>query len=283
MSITIEQLELVKKAKAGDIQSMDQLAKLVTPQLKAYIYRLTLDYDLTQDLTQDTLLDMVKSLWRLEKAKSFQAWLFRTALGKVQHHFRKKETRRKIRMSVIEKEHLLERVSYDLNDGLSYLQRKELSDVIFDAMKKLKMHYRNILTLRCLEQMSYAEIGMAMDCSELQSRVLFYRAKNSLRKLLLRQGYSRSALMTGIGLFGLITAPPELISAVPMVTATSLKVGIVPAVVGAITSNIGLALTTAVAAFAAYITIKNIVIVAVVFGIFILVIICNCFLGIQSD
>lgn len=283
MSMTIEQLELVKKAKAGDIQSMDQLAKFVTPQLKAYIYRLTLDYDLTQDLTQDTLLDMVKSLWRLEKAKSFQAWLFRTALGKVQHHFRKKETRRKIRMSVIEKEHLLERVSYNLNDGLSYLQRKELSDIIFDAMKKLKMNYRNILTLRCLEQMSYAEIGMAMDCSELQSRVLFYRAKNSLRKQLLRHGYSRGALMTGIGLFGLITAPAELVSSTPAVTATSLKVGVIPVIIGAITSNIGLAVTTTLAALAAYVTVKNILIIAIVLGIFVLAIICNCFLGTQTD
>ena len=89
--------------------------------------------------------------------------------------------------------------------------------------------------------------------------------------------------MTGIGLFGLITTPPELLSAVPMVTATSLKVGVIPAVIGAITSNIGLALTTAVAALAAYITIKNIVIVAVIFAIFILVIVCNCFLGTQTD
>jgi RNA polymerase sigma-70 factor (ECF subfamily) len=281
--MTIEQLELVKKAKNGDIQSMDQLAKLVTPQLQAYIYRLTLNYDLAQDLTQDTLLDMVKSLWRLEKAKSFKAWLFRTALGKVQHHFRDKEKKRKIQMSVIEKERLLERVSYDPSDGLSYTQRKELSDVIFEAMKKLKMNYRNILTLRCLEQMSYAEIAVAMDCSELQSRVLFYRAKNSLKKQLSLHGYSRSALMTGIGLFGLITTPPELISAVPIVTATSLKVGIIPTIVGAITSNIGLTLTTTVAAFAAYITIKNILIVTVVFGIFILLIIFNCFIGVSSD
>ena len=281
--MTIEHLELVKKAKNGDIQSMDQLAKAVTPMLQAYIYRLTLDYDLAQDLTQDTLLDMVKSLWRLEKAKSFQAWLFRTALGKAQHHFRDKERKRKIQMSAIEKEHLSERVSYDTNDGLSYTQRKELSDVVFEAMKKLRMHYRNILTLRCLEQMSYAEIALAMDCSELQSRVLFYRAKKSLRKQLCRHGYSRGALMTGIGLFGLITAPSEFISAVPAVTTTSLKVGMIPAVIGAVTSNIGLALTTAAAVLTAYITIKNIIIVAVIFGVFILVIICNCFLGVSSD
>ena len=186
-------------------------------------------------------------------------------------------------MSAIEKERLLERVSYDLSDGLSYTQRRELSDVIFEAMAKLKMNYRNILTLRCLEQMSYSEIAMAMECTELQSRVLFCRAKNSLRKQLLRHGYSRGALMTGIGLFGLITTPPELLSAVPMVTATSLKVGIIPAVIGAVTSNIGLALTTTAAALTVYITIKNIVIVAAIFGIFILVIICNCFLGTQTD
>jgi RNA polymerase sigma-70 factor (ECF subfamily) len=283
MAMTIEQLELVRHAKDGDIPSLEKLAEVVRPQLFAYIYRLTLDQDLSQDLTQDTLLDMVKSLWRLEKARKFQAWLFRTALGKVQHHYRDKKKGRKIQMSAIEREHLLDRASFELNDGLSYLQRKELSDVIFEAMKKLRMSYRNILTLRCLEQMSYSEIAMAMDCSEIQSRVLFYRAKKSLRKQLYRHGYSKNALLTGIGLFGLITAPAELIPSVPAVTITSMKVGMIPSIIGAITSNVGLALTATATVFAAYITIKNIVIVIAILAIASLTVLINCFLGTQTD
>ena len=77
--------ELIRQAHLGDQQSMNQLAQLVQGRLFAYIYRLTLNYDLAQDLSQETLLRMVESLKELKQVEQFWLWLYRTAMGKVQH------------------------------------------------------------------------------------------------------------------------------------------------------------------------------------------------------
>ena len=62
-------------------------------------------------------------------------------------------------MSTLDKEKLLQRVSESYGDGLKNLINKELSQAIVDAMAKLKLRHRNILVLRCCEQLPYSEIA----------------------------------------------------------------------------------------------------------------------------
>ncbi len=54
-------LKLIKQAQLGDRVSLERLAGLLGPKVYAYIYRLTLDYHLAEDLCQETLLELVKS------------------------------------------------------------------------------------------------------------------------------------------------------------------------------------------------------------------------------
>ena len=67
MDENMEYLGLVVQAQNGDQESMTRLAELAEGRILAYIYRLTLDYDLARDLFQETMLEMVRSLWRLRK------------------------------------------------------------------------------------------------------------------------------------------------------------------------------------------------------------------------
>jgi len=238
-------LNLIYDAQLGNQESMDRLAELVRDRLFAYIYRLTLNYDLTEDLLQETLLEMVKSLKELEHVDRFWFWLFRTAMGKVQHHFRRRQHRRMVQISAIEKERLLKRTKGDYNDGLNKMVRKELSEAILEAMRKLKIRYRNVLTLRCFEQMPFSEIAVLMNCNELRARVLFFRAKNSLKWHLSRRGFSKKFLLVGLALFGLITAPAKAASATTTVTAASLEAGFTATLIGALFSKLGVAFVTA--------------------------------------
>ncbi len=72
-------IEIVKQAQLGDEKSVNHLAELARGRLRAYIYRLTLDEDLTQDILQETMLKMLKFLNKLERADRFWPWLFRIA------------------------------------------------------------------------------------------------------------------------------------------------------------------------------------------------------------
>lgn len=87
---------LINHAQLGNKESMNRLAEVVKDRLYAYIYRLTLDQNIAQDILQETILFMIQSLNQLEHVDQFWHWLFRTALGKVQHHYRDEKRRRDI-------------------------------------------------------------------------------------------------------------------------------------------------------------------------------------------
>lgn len=242
--------DMVRQAQLGNQESMERLTVLAQGRVFAYIYRLTLDDELSRDLLQETLLEMVRSLKRLERPEAFWRWLFRTALGKVQHYFREQRYKRTVQMSMLEKERLFQRaLKYD-GDGLKSLISKELSDAIFEAMEKLKLKHRNVLILRCFEQMPYSEIAALMDCSEMATQVLFYRAKRSLKRQLSRRGFGKELLLVALGLFGRATAPAEASSVPVSVTAISTEVGLAAAVIGAAGTKLGVAVSTAIVAAA---------------------------------
>jgi len=76
-------IRAIRQAQAGNIQSMSAVAEHVRPKVYTYIYRLTLDYHLAQDLTQETVLEMIKALPQLKvpHVNGFWGWIFRTAQG----------------------------------------------------------------------------------------------------------------------------------------------------------------------------------------------------------
>ena len=245
-------LELVKKAQLGCRDSMDILAHLVQRSLFVYIYRLTLNNDVTEDLRQETMLEMVKSLKRLkfEHFDQFWAWLYRTAFGKVQHYFRNLRHERIQKMSTLDKEHLLQHVSESYGDGLKSLISKELSESVIEAMCKLKLRHRNILVLRCFGQMSYSKIADIMNCSETAAQVLFFRAKRSLKQKLSKHGFGKGMLIAALGLFGKMTAPADAAPSAVTLTATSTKVGLIATVIGTVGTKLGITIGTAIATIA---------------------------------
>jgi RNA polymerase sigma-70 factor (ECF subfamily) len=240
----VDYLELVKQARLGNQEGMDCLAKLAEGRVCAYLYKLTMDYDLAQDLSQETLLEMVESLKNLKQPDRFWAWLFRTALGKAQLYFRDRQRQHAIRMSVLEKERLVQLNSSADNDGLSKMIRKELSEAIRGAMAKLKFSHRNVLILRCFEQMSYSEIANIIDRSELQTHALFFRAKRSLKRQLARDGFGKGWLLVALGVFARLTTPAK--ASLATVTAASTKVGLAGTILGAAGTKLGVAVTTTV-------------------------------------
>ncbi|MEN8252736.1 MAG: sigma-70 family RNA polymerase sigma factor, partial [Patescibacteria group bacterium] len=153
---TDKYLELIEKAKCGCRESMGELSKLVHAPIYSYIHRLTLDAALSEDLVQETLLEMFKSLKNLKNVKSFKAWLYRTALGKVQHHYRSKAN--KFHLSMQNKHELMNGIDDNKTEGLKDLISKEIAETLVVALAKLNMKHRNALVLRCYENMSYADI-----------------------------------------------------------------------------------------------------------------------------
>ncbi|MEN6338198.1 MAG: sigma-70 family RNA polymerase sigma factor [Phycisphaerales bacterium] len=259
-------VEWVRQAQLGDRISLDRLAEGARQRLYAYIYRLTLNHDLAQDLLQETLLKMVENVKELEHPERFWNWLFRTALGVVQHYYRDLAREQAIEFSSVSRRRLSQYLSEDGDDGLNRAIRKELSETIVDAMARLRLTHRNVLMLRCFEQMSFAEIAELMGCKELRARVLFFRARHSLSRQLSRRGLHKGLLVTALGLFGLLTAPTDTASA-STVTAASLKVGLLAAAVGKAGTPSGVATVVTAAGFTFTLTTEHFILFTFLFAL----------------
>jgi len=68
------------------------------------------------------------------------------------------------------------------------LVSEKLKRIIIAAMGELKPRHREILVMRCYEEMGYDVIAEELECSEFAARVLFFRARNKLHKLLAKKG-----------------------------------------------------------------------------------------------
>jgi len=64
------------------------------------------------------------------------------------------------------------------------LQRKELRDVLHNAISSLKSIYRDVLILRDVQHMSVAETAMALGISEASVKTRLLRARFQVRDML---------------------------------------------------------------------------------------------------
>ncbi|HUT45293.1 MAG TPA: RNA polymerase sigma factor [Sedimentisphaerales bacterium] len=239
--------ELVKLAQQGHGNSVDSLARKAQGRLRAYVYRVTLDYELTEDLSQEVLLQMVKSLDGLNKAESFWPWMYRIAQSKIQQYYKTRRKTALISDSAFSQDFLSYRSDYHDDEGLRQLVHKDLSKKVMSAMKQIRQQYRAVLSLRCFEDLSYSDIALTMQCSEVRARVLFFRAKHALKKELSHQGLSKSLLLMSLGLFGRLTAPADVGTSVVTVTANTTQVGLTAAALATASSRLGIATLTTIA------------------------------------
>ena len=229
-------IELVKRAQNGDKNCLNRLTEVARERLRAYVYRLTLSDELTQDILQETMLEMFKFLDKLERADRFWPWLRKIAANKIYSHYGQQQRQKTV--SVSEMEHLGNQKDHQA--GLASLVSQELKQTVLTAMARLRPQHRNILVLRCYEEMQYSKIAEEIGCTEFSARRLFHRAKKALVKQLARQGLSKSWLLPALVVFGKVTAPSEAAAATISVTAATVKVGAAASVAGVATSKAAL-------------------------------------------
>ena len=239
-----DQIELIRRAQYGNKECLDQLAEQARRRLHTYVYRLTQQEELTQEIVQESLFEMCKVLGKLKKADRFWPWLHGIATNKLRRYSRTERTQRNLAVaSLSEKDSLRGR-----EEGLERLVGEELKEIVWSAMKKLKTQHKAVLVMRCYDQMAYADIAEAMGSSEFGTRMLFLRAKRALQKELSHNGFGKGSLLAALILFGKITAPSEAAAAQISVTAAATKVGVLAGVATLATTKTALVSLTAAGA-----------------------------------
>jgi RNA polymerase sigma-70 factor (ECF subfamily) len=182
---------------------------------------------------------MYKIFGQLRDSDRFWPWLCKIALNKVRSHSKTRTRRR----------HLLQKHAEELSrkplnlEGLANVINNEIKQAIFHAMSKLTDRQKAALSLRCYDDMSFSQIAEVMGVSELNSRLLFYRAKKRLQKQLFKSGFGKKSLLPALIIFGKMTAPNEAVAAQICVTSATLGVGAIATTIAVATTKTALTLT----------------------------------------
>ncbi len=234
MECSNDYIELVRQAQLGNKESLDALAERFQGKLYAYVYRIVVDSDIAQDIVQESLLQMLKVINKLERADRFWPWLRAIAFNRIRRAYNEGKSRR---ARVVARGPDVQRQSGGNEGGLAKLVAEELREAVLATIKELKPQHRRVLAMRCYEEMEYSEIAELDGCSELGARVRFCRAKHALRKGLSSKGFGRGFLVTALVVFGKLTAPSEAAAAGVSVTASTLNAGLAAGLISLVASK----------------------------------------------
>lgn len=155
---------------AGDQQAFLELVDRYERPLLALLQRMTKDRQAAEDLFQEVLLKVYRTIAQLRDRTRFRVWMFRIAV----HHVRRFLGRRKPMMPLAA-EHDKASMHADPVDDL------ELRAALRTAVEELPERQREVVLLRTYQGMSYQEIAHCLAVSEENARANYYQALKKLK------------------------------------------------------------------------------------------------------
>jgi RNA polymerase sigma-70 factor, ECF subfamily len=159
------------------LDDFKELYNLYSKELYKYMYYLTHDSNLAEDLVQETFYQAFISIHRFKGHSKIKTWLYQ--IGKNVYY---KNARNKLSKCDLFDEENGDFATTSTPETIFYLneQQKELHT----AIRELTEPYKEVVILRSFNELSFKEIGEVFSESENWARVTFHRGKQKLRAIL---------------------------------------------------------------------------------------------------
>jgi len=177
-------LSIVKRVQAGEVAAFDQLILKHRERVFGIIYNLTSNREDASDLTQDAFIKAFQSINRFQGHCSFFTWLYRIAVNGALSHLRKNRLRTFFSLEKLHEDGANAQILDQLTDKKgadrgTYL--KELQEKLNEALQKLSIPHRTVITLFEIDGLGHAEIAEIMGCTEGTVRSRLHYAKQFLQ------------------------------------------------------------------------------------------------------
>lgn len=143
-----------------------------------YGYLITItggDYDLAEELTQETFYRAIKNSGKFRGECKMSTWLCQIAKFTFYQHLDKKKRRKEVSMDdAIE-------VAAKQQLEKEYISNEQKVE-IYKKIQKLESPTKDVLLLRLSGELSFKEIGEILGKTENWARVTFYRGKQMIGK-----------------------------------------------------------------------------------------------------
>lgn len=158
------------------MQDIEQIYKEYFQTVNKYLFCLTRNNDISEELTQETFYRAVKKINTYRGECKISVWLCQIAKNLWYDYCRKNKN-----ISITNEDDLFN------NQPINTLEEKIISDderiSLYKKMQKLDGKTREVMYLRITGELSFKEIGVILNKTENWARVTFYRGKNKLKEV----------------------------------------------------------------------------------------------------
>ncbi len=137
-----------------------------------------------EDLLQQVAMQICRKISTLDEPRAFRGWLRTIAINIARAEGRKTTRRKRSMLRLVGLEPMSDRTR-DLADEVA--QASEESNRVYRAARSLPAGYREPVLLRCLQSMSYEQIGDAMGLPVTTIETRIARGRRMLREILAQQ------------------------------------------------------------------------------------------------
>ena len=164
---------LIEAARGGDSGALVSLIAAAQPDVRRYAARTCRAADI-DDAVQETLLLLYRRVGTLRAVTSFSAWLFAVA---------RRACLRLLRRSM----GMGEMPADDVETRLVHLPPEDIRIDLSRAIQSLPDHYREVILLRDIEELSIDEISGVLGLTRESVKARIHRARLMIREYLIKE------------------------------------------------------------------------------------------------
>ena len=183
----VEEMELVKRARRGDLPAYDELVRRYQERIYATVYHMTSNHEDANDLAQEAFIKAYHALKSFKGDSSFYTWVYRIAVNRTINFLKRRKNRNHYSLDDIDgniqtdpdfvelMSHMTPRREVELN---------ELQEKLNEALQKLSEPHRAVVIMHDVQGMTHADIAKVMKCSEGTVRSRLFYARQQLQAYL---------------------------------------------------------------------------------------------------
>lgn len=173
-----EQWLLYQLVTRKDAEAFGELYDFYAPRIYRFVYFKVSSVTDAEDITAEVFLKTWEHINSGKEIKHFAGLLYRMARNKVIDFYRHKNIRKEDSLDEI----ILKKLS-DSGDAIKKIEASSETQEILKNLQFLKDEYREVITLRFIDELSFGEIAEILQKSQINIRVLLHRALKTLKKV----------------------------------------------------------------------------------------------------
>ncbi len=186
-----EERRIVERVRGGDVNAFEALVTAHSNMVYKLAYRMLGNEDDAQDMAQEAFIRAFNSLDNFRGDSKFSVWLHRLT-SNICIDFLRARTRRPSSSLTVQSSDSEEVGELEISDTRyspeEVLDKREMQDALARGLESLSDDFREILTLREVQGMSYDEISALLNIETGTVKSRIFRARKKLCEFLLNDG-----------------------------------------------------------------------------------------------